>query len=209
MSLYFTLLFALLTIEMSILFVLVLPLPNKIRKLFYKFYQKLSNNQQIKTILIIFIIIVGLLFIDSWKRAQINVTLYRHQKNIENIDNNIRNNYDSHAVTPIQALASRAYNQRNIYISGFILYFMIGIVTVMSIIRRLVKYQDLINNDKIENTKDVIGNENDTDEIIKLKKELELKILDVETLQKQVKNAENYFDEKNKSTTSATDAKKE
>ena len=86
---------------------------------------------------------------------------------------------------------------------------MIGIATVMSIIRRLVKYQDLINNDKIENTKDVIGNKHDTDEIIELKKELELKTLDVETLQKQVKNAETYFDEKNKSETSTTGAKKE
>lgn len=209
MSLYFTLLFALLTIEMSILFVLVLPLPNRIRKIFYNTYQKLSKNQQVKTILIIFIIIVGLLFIDSWKRAQINVTLYRHQRNVENVEN-IRNNYDSHAVTPTQALASRAYNQRNIYISGFILYFMIGIATVMSIVRRLVKYQDLINNDKIENTKDVVGNKNDTDEIIKLKKELELKTIDLETLQKQVKNVETYFDDKNKpKDTTTADSKKE
>jgi len=86
MSLYFTLLFALLTVEMAVLFVLVLPLPNKIRKLLYNTYQRLYHNQQVKTVTIILSIIVGLLFIDSWKRAQVNVTLYRHQNYIKMID---------------------------------------------------------------------------------------------------------------------------
>ncbi|SMN17782.1 similar to Saccharomyces cerevisiae YMR040W YET2 Protein of unknown function that may interact with ribosomes, based on co-purification experiments [Maudiozyma saulgeensis] len=190
MSLYFTLLFAILTLEMATLFVLVLPLPNKMRKLFYNTYQKLYQNQQVKTVAIILSIIVGLLFIDSWKRAQINVTLYRHQKLYNEDDGVNSNQYDSHAVTPTQALASRAYNQRNVYISGFILYFMVGIPTVMSIIRRLIKYQDLINNQ----TKIVTDN----DEILKLKKELEVKTIDLETLEKQFTNAENYFDEQNK-----------
>ncbi|CAB4256441.1 similar to Saccharomyces cerevisiae YMR040W YET2 Protein of unknown function that may interact with ribosomes, based on co- purification experiments [Maudiozyma barnettii] len=190
MSLYFTLLFALLTVEMAVLFVLVLPLPNKIRKLLYNTYQRLYHNQQVKTVTIILSIIVGLLFIDSWKRAQVNVTLYRHQNYNQDDRLNIANQYDSHAVTPTQALASRAYNQRNVYISGFILYFMVGIPTVMSIVRRLVKYQDLISNKKTQ--------EKDDSEIIRLKKELDAKTVDVETLQKQVTNAEKYFDEQNK-----------
>lgn len=77
-------------------------------------------------------IFVGLLFIDSWKRSQIRVSTYRNQKNP----------YILNSVTPVDALASRAYNQRNVYISGFIIYFYICILTVMSILRRIVEWND-------------------------------------------------------------------
>lgn len=136
MSLYFTTLFLLLTVEMVMLFIFVLPLPFRIRRGIFSTYNQLTAKQQIKTIIFITGCLVGLLFIDSWKRSQIRVSLY-HNDNSGSIG--------SSAVTPIQALASRAYNQRNMYISGFILYFSICIPTVMSIVKRLVKYQGLIN----------------------------------------------------------------
>ncbi|EHN00880.1 Yet2p [Saccharomyces cerevisiae x Saccharomyces kudriavzevii VIN7] len=79
-------------------------------------------------------IFVGLLFIDSWKRSQIKVSTYHSQKPP----------YVINTVTPVDALASRAYNQRNVYISGFIIYFCICILTVMSILRRIVEWNDKI-----------------------------------------------------------------
>lgn len=194
MSLYFTLLFALLTLEMAMLFVIVSPLPHRVRKVIYQSYNKLAQNQQFRTIAIILNIIISLLFIDSWKRAQVSVTLYRHQKYDVNQDNE-RAHFDSHAVTPIQALASRAYNQRNVYISGFILYFMVGIPTVMSIVRRLIKYQDLLNNKGKEPKTE---NKETDEELNKLKKELGSKEITLEALKNQLGNAEKFFDEKNK-----------
>lgn len=110
------------------LFALVLPLPNKIRKISFHAWQKMINNQTSRTIGAILAIIVGLLFIDSWKRANLPV------KTLHN---------DETGEQSLQLLASRAYNQRNVYISGFILYFMVAIATVMSVVARLVKYQDM------------------------------------------------------------------
>lgn len=191
MSLYFTTLFLLLTVEMVMLFIFVLPLPFRIRRGIFSTYNQLTAKQQIKTIIFITGCLVGLLFIDSWKRCQIRVSLY-HNDNSGSIG--------SSAVTPIQALASRAYNQRNMYISGFILYFSICIPTVMSIVKRLVKYQGLINEQKKQKlNKPSSNSKKDSNEAdsTKLQEELRKKQISLEGLQKQVKNLEKYFDEKN------------
>lgn len=191
MSLYFTTLFLLLTVEMVMLFIFVLPLPFRIRRDIFSTYNQLTAKQQIKTIIFITGGLVGLLFIDSWKRSQIRVSLY-HNDNSGSIG--------SSAVTPIQALASRAYNQRNMYISGFILYFSICIPTVMSIVKRLVKYQGLINEqEKQKLNKPSSNSKKDSNEAdsTKLQEELRKKQISLEGLQKQVKNLEKYFDEKN------------
>ncbi|CAI4943944.1 ANM_HP_G0059340.mRNA.1.CDS.1 [Saccharomyces cerevisiae] len=191
MSLYFTTLFLLLTVEMVMLFIFVLPLPFRIRRGIFSTYNQLTAKQQIKTIIYITGGLVGLLFIDSWKRSQIRVSLY-HNDNSGSIG--------SSAVTPIQALASRAYNQRNMYISGFILYFSICIPTVMSIVKRLVKYQGLINEqEKQKLNKPSSNSKKDSNEAdsTKLQEELRKKQISLEGLQKQVKNLEKYFDEKN------------
>ena len=191
MSLYFTTLFLLLTVEMVMLFIFVLPLPFRIRRGIFSTYNQLTAKQQIKTIIFITGCLVGLLFIDSWKRSQIRVSLY-HNDNSGSIG--------SSAVTPIQALASRAYNQRNMYISGFILYFSICIPTVMSIVKRLVKYQGLINEqEKQKLNKPSSNSKKDSNEAdsTKLQEELRKKQISLEGLQKQVKKLEKYFDEKN------------
>ncbi|CAD6633192.1 XXYS1_4_G0006930.mRNA.1.CDS.1 [Saccharomyces cerevisiae] len=191
MSLYFTTLFLLLTVEMVMLFIFVLPLPFRIRRGIFSTYNQLTAKQQIKTIIFITGCLVGLLFIDSWKRSQIRVSLY-HNDNSGSIG--------SSAVTPIQALASRAYNQRNMYISGFILYFSICIPTVMSIVKRLVKYQGLINEqEKQKLNKPSSNSKKDSNEAdsTKLQEELRKKQISLEGLQKQIKNLEKYFDEKN------------
>ncbi|CAI4046197.1 hypothetical protein SUVZ_11G1480 [Saccharomyces uvarum] len=192
MSLYFTALFLMLTVEMAMLFIFVLPLPFRIRRGIFSSYNQLTAKQQIKTVIVIMGGLVGLLFIDSWKRSQIRVSLYHN-------DNS--GAMGSSAVTPIQALASRAYNQRNMYISGFILYFSICIPTVMSIVKRLVKYQGLINEQekqKLTNTSPKTEKfPNKKAESTKLQEQLKKKQISLEGLQKQVKNLEKYFDEKN------------
>ncbi|AJS81133.1 AHL_G0041060.mRNA.1.CDS.1 [Saccharomyces cerevisiae] len=134
MGVYLAALFSLLVIEMSILFVLVLPLPQRMRRWLYLRYSIVSSNKKFRTYMVGIMVFVGLLFIDSWKRSQIKVSTYRDQKNP----------YVINSVTPVDALASRAYNQRNVYISGFIIYFCICILTVMSILRRIVEWNDKV-----------------------------------------------------------------
>lgn len=191
MSLYFTALFAVLTFEMVTLFTIVLPLPYRVRKVLYNGYYKWTASRQFQTVYYIFGSIVGLLFVDSWKRAQVKVSLYHHKKYGQE-------DSDPAAVTPIQALASRAYNQRNVYISGFILYFMVCIPTVMTIVRRLVKYQNLINEENAIMKKDTRRERPVEDkDIDDLMEELKKRDASLEGLQKQVKNLEDYFDKQN------------
>lgn len=139
----------------------------------------------------IFGCLVGLLFVDSWKRAQVKVSLYHHKRYGQE-------DSDPAAVTPIQALASRAYNQRNVYISGFILYFMVCIPTVMTIVRRLVKYQNLINEDKQAHKNDPKkGTPVEDKDIDELEEKLKSKETSLQGLQTQVRNLEEFFDKQN------------
>lgn len=204
MSLYLSGLFGLLTVEMAILFLVVLPLPLLVRRKVYSLYYRWTSSRKVLTTIYIFAALVSILFVDSWRRAQFKVWLHHyHQK--ESADEN-------GSVTPTQALATRAYNQRNVYISGFILYFLVCIPSVFTIIRRLIKYQSLINNIEGKSTKkdtkagkdkatssekDTAGKTDlvDEREIDHLRHELQKKEVDLEGLQKQVKNLENYFDE--------------
>lgn len=191
MSLYFTALFAVLTFEMIVLFTIVLPLPYRMRKFLYNSYYKWTTSKQFQTVYYIFGVIVGLLFVDSWKRAQVKVSLYHHRKYSED-------NSDPAAVTPIQALASRAYNQRNVYISGFILYFMVCIPTVMTIVRRLIKYENLIREEQAGLPKGAKPRRPVEDrDIDALEEKLKNREASLKGLRKQVKNLEDYFDRQN------------
>ncbi|AQZ15294.1 YET1 (YKL065C) and YET2 (YMR040W) [Zygosaccharomyces parabailii] len=210
MSLYLSGLFGLLTVEMTILFVVVLPLPFVVRRKIYALYYKWTSSRKVMTSIYIFAGLVSILFVDSWRRAQFKVWLHHYSREQQEVDEN-------GSVTPTQALATRAYNQRNTYISGFILYFLVCIPSVFTIIRRLIKYQNLINKlegkpvgpstpgtqptnkgkGKVNSTKEGKPEFVDEREIDHLKHELERKDVDLEGLQKQVKNLENYFDEQN------------
>lgn len=187
MSLYFTLLFVFLISEIGFLSLIVLPLPHRIRKLIYKGYSHLLNRQEYRTVGIILWIIIGLLFIDSWKRAHIPINLPHTSSSTTG--NNLETLQTNDPVTSIQVFATRAYNQRNVYISGFILYFMIVIPSVMTLIRRLIKYQELINN---KGKDEQITGDKDLD---KLRAELKQRNASLEGLKRQIANYEKHFDE--------------
>ena len=152
----------------------------------YNTWVRLSEKQEVRTVVVIMSIIVGMLFVDSWKRANVKVNLYGHGEGPE-----------GSVATSLQALAGRAYNQRNVYISGFILYYMIGIVTVLSIVRRLVKYKDLINAESKAGENKSSKKVEQDEEIAELEKQLAAKEADLEAMRRQVENLEKHFDESN------------
>ncbi|SCU86207.1 LAMI_0D00892g1_1 [Lachancea mirantina] len=190
MSVYLSFLFGVLTLEMAILFVLVLPLHYRLRKAIVNGYDKFMGNLQVKTVIWIGGALVGLLFVDSWKRAQISVFLHHH-KTTTGADPS-----GSGSVTPVQALAARAYNQRNVYITGFILYFSLCIPTVMSVVRRLVKWEEL-NRSLAEGKAGSNGENNGEEELASLQKSLMQKKASLEALKKQKTNLEAHFDSNN------------
>ncbi|CAI4291485.1 AKR_collapsed_G0005600.mRNA.1.CDS.1 [Saccharomyces cerevisiae] len=71
MGVYLAVLFSLLVIEMAILFILVLPLPQRMRRWLYIRYSIISTNKKFRTYMVGIMIFVGLLFIDSMERSQI------------------------------------------------------------------------------------------------------------------------------------------
>lgn len=198
MSLYFTLLFVFLILEMGTLFFIVLPLPNRIRKLVYNIWDKVSNKQEYRTVSYILWVIVGLLFIDSWKRANIPTHLHFRSNRRDNDINRLGSSPED-SITSIQGFATRAYNQRNVYISGFILYFMVVIPSIMTLIKRLIKYQDLIDkktsggSDELDRLK---TGDKDLDE---LRDQLRKRQVSLDGLKRQISNYEKHFDESIKS----------
>lgn len=175
---------------MAVLCFIVLPLPHKIRKLIYGVWEKMSSKQEYRTVIYILWVIVGLLFIDSWKRANIPIHTPGHPSSGEPLDTL----KSSDPVTSIQVFATRAYNQRNVYISGFILYFMVVIPSIMTLIKRLIKYQELINKKKTEDNEadTMITGDKDLDQLRSQLKQREASLIG---LKKQVSNFENHWDE--------------
>jgi phosphatidylglycerophosphate synthase len=164
-----SLLFAALTIQMVALTFLVLPLPLKIRRPLLNVYIRISESREFKTVYYITNILVLLLFIDSFQKVIKLKTDDGELKSTYNLNND--------------RIVKVFYNQRNLYISGIIVFFSIAIPTVFQIIRRLVKYQEL----KLENKK--------AEDPILLKKKIEALTKDLEAFKKQKAGLEKQFQE--------------
>ncbi|KAK6875278.1 Endoplasmic reticulum transmembrane protein 1 [Candida tropicalis] len=84
-------------------------------------------------------------------------------------------------------LASKFYSQRNLYLSGAILYLQVAIGTVVTIVRKMVLKEKLFRQSKT-NTVD------DAAEVEKLKHLIELKQQDIDVFKKQVANLQKAYD---------------
>ncbi|CCH46190.1 Endoplasmic reticulum transmembrane protein 1 [Wickerhamomyces ciferrii] len=162
---------------MFITTVLVLPLPLRFRKQSLKTYEFLFSSREVKTSVYISLTLVGLLFIDSFQK---------------NFKFKTSNTYDprylqsSYNQTP-DVMARIFYNQRNLYISGAVLFFGIAIPTVFNIIRRLIKYEEF----NLEKTSKEVRDA----KVKELNDELTKKEQDIETFKKQKKSLEKAYDE--------------
>ncbi|KAH3899485.1 uncharacterized protein SCDLUD_004930 [Saccharomycodes ludwigii] len=153
---------------MSVLFLLILPLPYLVRRQYTTLYYKFASLPQVKTVIVISGLLVGTLFVDSWKRSRLLLP------------------EDRTLITP-ELLASKAYNQRNVYIAGFILYFALCIPITMSIVRRLVKYEEL-NRAKEASSGTATEKEEQDNEITELQKQLKNKQASLTAMESQYKN---------------------
>ncbi|AGO10547.1 AaceriABR095Cp [[Ashbya] aceris (nom. inval.)] len=186
MSMYLTLLFLVLILEMSVLFVLVLPLPFRIRKLFVRSYDKLQVLGQLRTVAVILYGLVGMLFLDSWWRAQRATQRFAEGTSQDPLN------------TGLQAFATKTYNERNLYISGFIMYFSICIPTVVNILKSLIRHYEL----------GAVAAGDDSEEVKLLRQELKGKQASLAALRSQKKNLEAHFDSSTETGSQDTAAKK-
>lgn len=162
---------------MFITTVLVLPLPLAFRKQSLKIYEMLFNSKEVKTTVYISLTLVGLLFIDSFQKT------FKFKTSSTYDPRRLQSTYSQGS----DAMAKIFYNQRNLYISGAVLFFGIAIPTVFKIIRRLVKYEEF----NLEKTSKEVSDA----KIKELTDELAKKEKDIETFKSQKKGLEKSYDE--------------
>lgn len=179
---------------MVLMTILVLPLPLRLRKSSFNVYSKLYDNKEFRTVYSVAGVVVTLLFIDAlkstWKlktNDTYNLTQYRatyqHSSDV---------------------MARIFYAQRNVYISGAVVFFGFAIPTVFTIVRRLIKYEELAR--AMKDPKQVEA------KIVELKDQLSKKTKEVEVFESQKKGLERSYDEladKLNSSETASDKKKD
>ncbi|AET38037.1 Yet2p Ecym_2295 [Eremothecium cymbalariae DBVPG len=174
MSVYLSLLFGFLVMEMVVLFILVMPLPHLLRRVIVVNSEKLLRTSELKTAVWISYALIGLLFLDSWKRVS------QAEKHYEDGFG------DRMMESSMQNFVTKTYNQRNLYITGFILYFSICIPTVLKVIESLSKHEQLL--------KEGTTLKEETKDLKALEVELKNKKATLKALKAQKANLEAHFD---------------
>lgn len=172
MAVYLSILFGLLVLQVITLLILSLPLPTLLRRTIVKIYdQFLFKSSQVKTVLLVVNILVVSLFVDSYKRA--SVPLPKTENGL---------------MLQPEILATKAYHQRNVYISGFILYSMIAIPIMLGLITRVTKLSSEISTYKT-------SAKNENEDLKMLKQKLDSKVKSLEILEKQYSNKKQFVDD--------------
>lgn len=178
MSIQMTLVFSSLCLEMGFLLLLVLPLPHIIRTQIVDIVFLLEKSTYFKTGVGFWTMLMSMQVADCVQK--LNKFTGNHGENPYYAQNHHQNVPLTH-----EQLASKFYAQRNLYISGAVLYLMISIYTVVSIVKKLVLKEKAVREFKPVN--------ND-DEVVKYKELLIVKQQDIDTLKKQVNGLQLSYD---------------
>ncbi|KAK9237651.1 B-cell receptor-associated protein 31-like-domain-containing protein [Lipomyces kononenkoae] len=176
MTLYYTLVFVILMVEMVSFFFLVTPLPFNFRRRLFHFISTsdiIARTQHTLKIVFVFILI---LFIDSVNRV------YRVQQDVSASGSTgtvITTGADR---TEIQA--RKFYSQRNMYLCGFTLFLSIILNRTYVLIVDLLATEDKLTTLK-KSAVSASAIASKDEEIAALKAELKTKDVDLETLRKQ------------------------
>lgn len=185
MSLQMLLVFGTMIFQMITLLLFVLPLPLMVRSQIVTLYTKITTAQNFRIFLMFSITLMSLQFYDCIQRLE----KYRRVQENDVLQGFV--NYDK--------LASKFYSQRNLYLSGAILYLLMGIYTVASIVKKLVLkeklYRELVA-ERDDGSK--TGKSDDSEEIVKVKHLIELKQKDIIALKKQLNGLQTAYDGLNK-----------
>lgn len=177
-----SLIFSTLIMQMVTLVVLLLPFPYVVRSKIVHLTEVLQKSKNFTVGVVFSIILLGLQFMDCLQR------LKRFSGPVDNpYFANSFGNMTKPSLTHEQ-MATKFYSQRNLYLTGAVLYLMLAIGTVTSIVRKLVKkegeFRDLV-------AKRAGG---DGDEVEKYKKLIQTRETDLKTLKKQVEGLQRQYD---------------
>ncbi|CAH6723138.1 endoplasmic reticulum transmembrane protein 1 [[Candida] jaroonii] len=186
MSIQMNLVFITLCVEMATLFMMVLPLPHILRRKFIHLIEILQKSQNFKVGLIFFTIILGLQFMDCVNRLNRLDYLRTPYFTMSNMSSNTMLTNDQ--------LASKFYSQRNLYLSGAVLYLELAIYTVITHLKKLVAKEDKL---RSLNVKQTFASEDE--EVAKYKQLIEAKEKDISVMKKQIEGIQRSYDELNPS----------
>ncbi|KAE8151016.1 B-cell receptor-associated protein 31-like-domain-containing protein [Aspergillus avenaceus] len=183
MTLYYSLVFCLLVLEMAVFMGLIVPLPFTVKRKLFTFISESPIVAKLQYGMKITFIFILILFIDSVNRV------YRVQLEVHNFS---RENMGAAALGTdrMEVQARKFYSQRNMYLCGFTLFLSLILNRTYTMILEVLRLEDkvkLIEGDKKAGGKDSarLAEAGSVGEIGRLKKELEAKDRDIETLKKQ------------------------
>ncbi|EME82978.1 uncharacterized protein MYCFIDRAFT_182689 [Pseudocercospora fijiensis CIRAD86] len=192
MTLYYSLVFALLVFEMTVFMSLIIPLPFTIKRKLFTFISENPLIAKLQYGLKITFIFILILFIDSVNRVyrvQVELAQAKYQGGAAGIA----------AVAGSERMevqARKFYSQRNMYLCGFTLFLSLILNRTYVMILDTLRLEEEVKNLKGENpgkTSSGLGKAGDLGEISELKKQLKKKDVEIEALKKQAQGLSNEY----------------
>ncbi|KAF4976961.1 hypothetical protein FZEAL_6431 [Fusarium zealandicum] len=202
MTLYYTLVvqvFVLLVFEMALFMALILPMPFNVKRKLFTFISESPVVAKIQYWMKITFIFILILFIDSVNRVY-RVQLELMAASEQNKQGAVLN-YSAAVMghERLEVQARKFYSQRNMYLCGFTLFLSlilnrtyVMILEVMRLEDKVRSYEGTKENSKESEKLAVAGKPG---EVARLRKELDLKEQDLQTLRKQSEQLHKSYDE--------------
>ncbi|KAF8441811.1 B-cell receptor-associated protein 31-like-domain-containing protein [Terfezia claveryi] len=187
MTLYYSLVFVLLLLEMAIFMLLILPLPFTWRKKLFQFISESALIAKLQYGMKITFIFILILFVDSVR-----------QPSLPRLPRTAQCPRGTSTVTMgperMEVQARKFYSQRNMYLCGFTLFLSLILNRTYVLILDVLRLEEAVANLRKENNKNA-ANGNAAAEVSRLKKELEKKDIQVEVLKKQAEGLAREYGE--------------
>ncbi|KAF7546229.1 hypothetical protein G7Z17_g8577 [Cylindrodendrum hubeiense] len=185
MTLYYTLVFLLLVFEMALFMLLIVPLPFNVKRKIFTFISENPVVAKIQYWMKITFIFILILFIDSVNRV------YRVQLELAAAtEKGKQGGVGVMGHERLEVQARKFYSQRNMYLCGFTLFLSLILNRTYVMIVDVLRLED-----KVRDYESANKNTKDSEQVAALKKELELKDLDLQTLKKQSQQLHKSYDE--------------
>ncbi|KAK5091398.1 Endoplasmic reticulum transmembrane protein 3 [Lithohypha guttulata] len=195
MTLYYSLVFALLVLEMALFVTLIIPLPHSIKRKMFNFISESVIVAKLQYGLKITFIFITILFADSVNRVyrvQLEMAAFGKQSNAAAAA--------AMGTDRMEVQARKFYSQRNMYLTGFTLFLSLilnrmylMILDQLRIEDKLMRYEGNPAGSSKESEK--LGPRYRADEIGQLKKQLEHEKQDKENLKKQAEGLQREYDD--------------
>ncbi|EFX05605.1 bap31 domain protein [Grosmannia clavigera kw1407] len=189
MTLYFSLVFALLMAEMGLFLVLITPLPFAAKRKMYRFLSENPVVAKIQYGMKIAFIFILILFVDSANRV------YRVQVELSTLAEN-GNGAAIMGRERLEVQARKFYSQRNMYLCGFTLFLSLILNRTYTLVIEVLRLEEKIKTFEGPAAKHSAKLAAAGDgEVAKLRKELDSKDIDLKTLKKQAEALQREYNE--------------